>query len=195
MTVGADAFPSWDSTGIIPPNNPDAPTGTARSPYVVSLLELTARLGSTEPRYFLLRGLLDFRAELHSAGLTQGFQWIDGSFVENVKETADRPPNDIDVVTFFHIPNGHTQESLFQGFPDLFITGQAKALYGIDAYYVPLDQASMEIIIERTAYWHSLWSHTRDGLWKGYLQVDLYHADDEVARADLEQAAAERGQS
>lgn len=195
MAIGADAFPGWDSTGIIPPNDPDAPTGNARSPYVVSLIELAARLGSTEPRCVLLRGLLDLRAALHSAGLTQGFQWIDGSFVENIEETGDRPPNDIDVVTFFHIPNGHTQGSLVQGFPDLFITGKVKARYGIDAYYVPLDQTSVENIIERSAYWNSLWSHTRDGLWKGYLQVDLDYADDAVARADLEQAAAERGQS
>ena len=74
MTIGSNAFPGWNSNGIMPPNDPDAPTETAQSPYIVSLLELTARLGSTEPRYVLLRGLLDFRAALHSAGLPQGFQ-------------------------------------------------------------------------------------------------------------------------
>ena len=108
---------------------------------------------------------------------------------------ADRPPNDIDVVSFFHIPNGHTQGSLLQDFPGLFITGQAKARYGIDAYFVPLNQTSVENVIERTAYWHGLWSHTRDGLWKGYLQVDLSAADDAAARANLEQATDEGGQS
>lgn len=195
MTTGTDAFPGWDSTGIIPPNDPDSPVGTARSPYAVSLFELIARLGSTEPRRILLAGLLDFRAALHSAGLTRGFQWVDGSFVENIEEMADRPPNDIDVVSFFHIPNGHTQGSLLQDFPGLFITGQAKARYGIDAYFVPLNQTSVENVIERTAYWHGLWSHTRDGLWKGYLQVDLSAADDAAARANLEQATDEGGQS
>ncbi len=195
MDIGIDALPGWDATGIIPPNDPDAPVGTARSPYVVSLLALTAKLGNTEPRRSLLQGLLNFRSALHIAGLTQGFQWIDGSFVENIEETADRPPNDIDVVTFFHVPDGHTQESLLQGFPGLFITGQAKARYGIDAYFVPLNQTPVESIIERTAYWHGLWSHTRDGLWKGYLQVDLDDADDAAARAGLEQTTDEGGQS
>ncbi len=121
--------------------------------------------------------------------------WIDGSFVENVEETADRPPNDIDAVTFFHIPDGHTQESLLQGFPGLFDTGQAKASYGIDAYFVPLNQTPVERIIERTVYWHSIWSHTRDGLWKGYIQVSLDNADDAAARADLEQTTDEESQS
>ena len=178
MTTSVDAFPGWDATGIIPPNHPDDPAGGTRSPYAVSLLELTVRLGDTERRRSLLDGLLRFRAALHTAGLTMGFQWIDGSFVENIEETEDRPPNDIDVVTFFHIPDGHTQESLLQDFPRLFTPGQAKTDYGIDAYFVPLNQMPVENIIGRTAYWHSLWSHTRDGLWKGYLQVDLDDAED-----------------
>lgn len=192
MTFDANIFPGWDATGIIPPNSPDASVGTARSPYATSLPELATKLGDTEPRRILLEGLLNFRATLHTAGLLQGFQWIDGSFVENVEEMAGRPPNDIDVVTFFHIPDGHTQESLFRGFPDLFTTGQVKAHYGIDAYFVLLNQTSVESIIRRATYWHSLWSHTRDGLWKGYLQVDLDDADDAAARANLEQMAFER---
>ena len=195
MTNGADTFPGWDATGIIPPSDPDDPVGTARSPYLVSLLALTARLGNTEARRSLLQGLLDFRAGLHVAGLTHGFQWIDGSFAENIEEMAERPPNDIDVVTFFHIPDGHTQGSLLQDFPNLFIPEKAKDRYGIDAYFVPLNQIPVESVIEYTAYWHSLWSHTREGLWKGYLQVDLSDADDAAARVDLEQATDEEGQS
>ena len=195
MTSGVDAFPGWDATGVIPPINTDNPVGIDRSPYTVSLLELPARLGNTEPRRSLLEGLLDFRAALHSVGLTRGFQWINGSFVEHVEETADRPPNDIDVVTFFHIPDGHTQESLLQGSPDLFIAGQTKDRYGIDAYFVQLNDPEVENIIAYTVYWHSLWSHTCDGLWKGYLQIDLNDTDDVAARAALERIAAEREQS
>ena len=195
MTTNADAFPGWDAAGVMPPNNPDDPVGVARSPYAVSLSELFARLGNTEPRRSLLEGLLDFRAMLRTTGLNQGFQWIDGSFVENIEETADRPPNDIDVVTFFQIPDGHTEESLLQDFPELFVTAHIKDRYGIDAYFVPLNQTPVAKIVAYTTYWHSLWSHTRDGLWKGYLQIDLNDGDDATAGAVLARMAAERGQS
>ena len=195
MTTNADTFPGWDAAGVMPPINPDGPVGVARSPYTVSLSELSARLGNTEPRRDLLEGLLDFRARLRAAGLNQGWQWIDGSFVENVEGTAGRPPNDIDVVTFSKIPDGHTEQSLLRDFPELFVTAQAKDRYGIDAYFVPLNQTTMRNIVDRTVYWNSLWSHTRDGLWKGYLQIDLNDADDATARAILARMAAEGGQS
>lgn len=195
MTTNADTFPGWNAAGVMPPINPGGPVGAARSPYAVSLSELSARLGNTEPRRNLLEGLLDFRARLRAVGLNQGWQWIDGSFVENVEETAGRPPNDIDVVTFCRIPDVRTQESLLQDFPDLFFPAEAKAHYGIDAYFVPLNQTTMEKIVEYTAYWHGLWSHTRDGLWKGYLQIDLNDGDDATAGAVLARMAAEKGQS
>ena len=195
MTTNADTFPGWDAAGVIPPNNPDDPVGAARSPYAISLSDLFARLGNTEPRRDLLEGLLDFRARLRAVGLNQGWQWIDGSFVENVEETAGRPPDDIDVVTFFQIPDSHTEESLLQDFPELFDTAQVKDRYGIDAYFVTLNQTTVENIVANTAYWHGLWSHTRDGLWKGYLQIDLNDGDDATARAVLARMAAEGGQS
>ena len=195
MTTNADTFPGWDAAGVMPPTNPDGPVGAARSPYAVSLPELSGRLGNTDPRRVLLEGLLDFRAGLRVAGLNQGWQWVDGSFVENVEGTAGRPPNDIDIVTFSQIPDGHTEQSLLRDFPELFVTAQAKDRYGIDAYFVPLNQTTMEKIVERTVYWNNLWSHTRNRLWKGYLQIDLNDADDAKARTVLARAAAERGQS
>ena len=32
------------------------------------------------------------------------------------------------------------------------------------------------------AYWYSMWSHRRDGSWKGFLQLDLHQARDADAR-------------
>lgn len=54
----------------------------------------------------LLKGLLEFRSELHRIGLVDGIQWLDGSFIENVEEIEGRHPKDIDVVTFlFKFPD------------------------------------------------------------------------------------------
>ena len=34
-------------------------------------------------------------------GIGSGFQWLDGSFLENVEMTEKRDPGDLDLVTFF----------------------------------------------------------------------------------------------
>ena len=82
MLSNISPIPDWDSSGVIPANI----YGKPASPYGVSLSDMVARFGGTESRQRLLTGLLDFRAELHNAGLVRGFQWIDGSFMENVEE-------------------------------------------------------------------------------------------------------------
>ena len=190
MISNSGAFPKWDTDGVIPPNDPEDPAGSFRSPYVVSFLDFSSTLGGSESRRRLIGGLLDFRADLYAVGVTEGFQWIDGSFVENVEETRGRSPMDIDVVTFWHIPEGQTQGSLFQSHPVLFNSQKAKARYGIDAYFVSLNDTAVEKVVERTAHWYGFWSHTRDGLWKGYLQIGLSAADDVAARDALERIAA-----
>ena len=43
------------------------------------------------------------------------------------------------------------------------------------------------------SYWYSMWSHRRDGLWKGFVQVDLDSAQDPAALQLLTQAQADLG--
>ena len=176
-------IPDWDASGILPASY----EGDPASPYAVSLIDLVTRLGETGVRRKLLMGLLDFRAELRDAGLAQGFQWIDGSFAENIEEVENRPPRDIDVVTFSHIPENYTQETLAPQFPGTFNHQAIKDTFKIDSYFVFLNQVSPERLIERSMYWNNLWSHRKgDSLWKGYLQVDLAGGDDIEARTELE---------
>ena len=176
-------IPDWDASGILPASHEGDPS----SPYVASLFDVVARFGDTAARRRLLMGLLDFRVELHNAGLDQGFQWIDGSFVENIEGIEDRPPRDIDVVTFMRIPNQYTPEGLVQAFPRLFNHQGVKESYAIDSYFVPLNQVSPETIVSRSVYWNNLWSHNRDNVRKGYLQVDLARCEDTAARIQLGQ--------
>ena len=182
MLPNLNPIPDWDVSGVLPASHEGDPS----SPYEVSLLDMVGRFSVSETRRQLLTGLLNFRAELHSAGLEQGFQWIDGSFVEHIEEVDDRPPRDIDVVTFFYIPNNHTQETIARQFPDIFNHGGIKDTHKIDSYFVPLNQISPERLIGRSMYWNSLWSHNRDNHRKGYLQVGLERHEDAEARAELE---------
>jgi hypothetical protein len=67
------------------------------SPYVVTALEVVTSLGTSEARKTILRGWLLHRAALRAVGLDRGFQWLDGSFVE------DKVLKDLDVVSFTYV--------------------------------------------------------------------------------------------
>lgn len=186
MDLPLVTIPAWTDSGVLPANDPDDPTSLARSPYNVSLAGLIVRFGFTEERRRLLAGLLDFRAELHQAGLSQGFQWINGSFVERIENIADRPPNDVDLVTFFHVPRGETIQSLWRSNQELFDPRIVKEKHQTDAYFAPFNPQAPDDIVKQTIYWYSLWSHDRTGLWKGFLEVDLAEVEDLQARRILE---------
>ena len=146
------------------------------------------RFSDTAKRRTLLTGLLDFRADLHTVGVLQGFQWINGSFVEDTTYHSQHDPNDIDVVTFLRLPSGHTQARLNDDNPSLFNPGATRRLYGLDAYTVVLDAGSLPELVRKVVYWNSLWSHDRSQQWKGYLEIDMSDSEDATARAALNEA-------
>lgn len=47
-------------------------------------------------------------------------------------------------------------------------------------------EPELVLVVEQCTYWNSLWSHRRNGQWKGYLQVDLAPAGDREAMANLD---------
>ena len=190
----AESIPDWDDSGLLPPFLDNPASARDRSPYRASLGETIVRFGSAGARRReLLSGLLDFRAALHAAGLIRGFQWIDGSFVEDVESSRGRAPGDIDVVTFFYIPEGHTRESLAIDSPNIFATAATKAAFRVDSYFVGLNQTDPKRIVNRVAYWYSLWGHTRRRLWKGFVEVDLDPVEDNEVRAALDRMNCEDG--
>jgi hypothetical protein len=186
------SIPAWNPQGVIPPVDVLDPISSTRSPYPVSLTDLALRFGTSPARLTILDGLLRFRAALHTVGLVDGFQWIDGSFLEDVETLESRPPNDLDVVTFYNLPAGITQRDLVALNVDLFVHDQAKATYQVDSYFQGLDTSS-ERLVRSSAYWYSVWSHRRNQAWKGYLEVGLDPADDPAANALLASATATGG--
>ena len=117
------------------------------------------------------------RAGLHSIGVTQGFQWVDGSFMEHIEDTESRPPNDVDVVTYAFLPAGQTQQSFYPTLLPYIDRASVKATYKVDHIVRILPQ----IDIHDVCYWYSLWSHRRDGMWKGYAEIDLAPIDETQA--------------
>jgi len=171
------SIPNWNACGVLPPIDMVAPVSDARSPYQASLDDVILRFGTATQRREILAGWLSYRKSLHAAGLVSGFQWLDGSFLEDVEMTESRPPNDIDCVTFYRLPVGTSERELVQSNPELFITNQVKAKFKVDGYTANLALPS-HLLVKRSCYWYSVWSHRRDLSWKGFVEVDLEPTND-----------------
>lgn len=172
-------IPAHNQSGVIPPFAPGTSPAAlgSTSPYKSSMLEVAERFSIGSVRTGLLRGLIDYRSELRKEGIVSGFQWIDGSFVEDIERNKGRPPSDIDVITFAYRPNKYTHQPEWQDFVrrrlDLFSPAESKKNYKCDAYFVDMN-LSPEVLVRRTIYWFGLFSHQRDSfLWKGMLEVPL----------------------
>ena len=172
-------IPAWTMAGVLPPIRPGQPGHSAdRSPYRVPLAEVVEQFASFPKRIAILKGFLDYRAALHQLGLMSGFQWLDGSFMEDVETQESRPPNDVDVVSYFYLPKGETQTTLFAKAGNVFSNPYVKATYSVDAYPQILGEPTNPLHVRRISYWYSMWSHRRDGMWKGFIQVDLDPQED-----------------
>lgn len=170
--------------GVLPPVRPGThPAGPDRSPYTISLYDLVNRFATSPERAAILNGLIDYRTDLYAAGVVDGFQWVNGSFLEDIETTESRPPNDVDVVTYIVIPNGVSQTTLLPALVPLMDKSVTKAKYKVDAHIFSLRQ----VTIPNVCYWYSLWSHRRDGLWKGFAQIPLDPANDSAAQTALTQ--------
>jgi hypothetical protein len=180
-------IPTFSIDGVLPPYvGASGPGGSSQdmSPYVVSAVEVVSTLGTSPIRKTILTHWLDHRAALRALGFERGFQWLDGSFVE------DKDPNDLDVVTFLFRPPTAFQYDrlavLMGANGHVFHHPQIKARFMLDVFFVDLN-GSPEAIVNVSRYWFDLFSHRRaDELWKGILQVRLESvADDLAARAIL----------
>ena len=187
------SIPAWTPEGLLPPIDMDYPASRARAPYPVSLTDFVWRFGAGSARQNILLGFLDYRAALHKAGLKDGFQWVNGSFLEYIETIEQRDPNDIDVVTFYWLPDGQDQRQILTASPEVFNRTKAKQKYCVDPYFMQLNGQDPETLIDTSVYWYSMWSHRRDFRWKGYLQLDLHDSDEEAVRAMLTQSMNEGG--
>ncbi len=186
MSLGFHSIPAWNEIGLLPPFTTGPASAFRSSPYQVSLVNMVRHFGGTVIRRELLTGLLDFRAGLHEVGLADGFQWVDGSFVEDSLQRDGREPRDLDIVTFYRPSKHQDEETLVSRSRSLFDRLANMHRFQTDAHFVGLQSGDSYYLSQRIAYWHRLWSHTREGETKGYLQIDLSNGEDGVARAALQ---------
>lgn len=173
-------IPQWTEDGVLPALNESEPTSPVRSPYKASLSAFVDRFAITSERCNIIDGYLKHREKLHSLGMTSGFQWVDGSFLEHIELIENRPPNDVDVVTFFDVDNDKVELLTPEEIQVLVDNNWIKEHYKVDFYAQSLKE-DPEVLVSMAAYWYSMWSHRRTMQWKGFLQIDLSPSDDSKA--------------
>ena len=178
-------IPPFDHNLVLPPHLGNSTNPSELSPYPCTTVELCQQLGTSPERRRILDLFLNFRARLVSEGLTNGFQWLDGSFLEDIEKRENRPPKDLDVVTVYWGYDMPFQLQLMAKLPEFSNPMLAKASFSLDHY--PFDASyHPETTVETSRYWISLFSHNRLAIWKGMLRVELNTvADDLAARAEL----------
>ena len=177
-------IPDLNQSGVLPPfipeQGPTDPSGMA--PYKTTISEFVLRYAHSSERRAILRGLLEYRKRLKEIGVFSGFQWIDGSFVENVEQNCDRPPADVDIVTFALRPSNDLEDwkKIVSENTDLFLPEEAKLQYSCDAYFVDLNTHPIHVV-SNTRYWFGLFSHQREScLWKGMVEIPIVCGDEEA---------------
>lgn len=170
-------IPQWTVDGVLPPINQIDPLSPNRSPYETDLVSLVDRFATSRERCAILHGYLEHRKALHKIGLIDGFQWLDGSFIEYIEVIESRPPGDIDVVTFLRITDEFF-DKLTPGEQQV-LTDHAwiKQQFKVDFYPQSLHE-DPEVLVSMSSYWYSMWSHRRTMQWKGFLKIDLAPHDD-----------------
>jgi hypothetical protein len=178
-------IPPFDHAGVLPPHIGDAIAPGQRSPYASTMEDVVDRFATSEDRRAILHGLLDYRNALRTElGIDSGVQWLDGSFVEDVERNEARPPGDVDVLTIASFP---ALSGLDVKQRELLASDRTKARFRCDAYPLDLGRiGSLEQLLAHVTYWFGLFSHRRDGRWKGLLAVALDASDDARARVRLD---------
>jgi hypothetical protein len=183
-------IPAFTPSSALPPflgSDPAIPA--AMSPYKTSLVKLVDRFATTSARKDILKGYLDHRAALLSLGIS-GFQWLDGSFLEDIESLEGRAPRDIDLVTFVvrpaHLLNDQIAwNAMLNSNRQIFEALQAKATFRTDAYFVDI-KFGPQYVIQQTTYWFGLFSHRRiTSLWKGILEIPLTATSDDASAIAL----------
>lgn len=174
-------IPPFSASGVLPAFIDASPTVPAkRSPYTTDMFQLVERFCTSAHRAKLLLGLNSYRRHLSEGGFASGYQWIDGSFVEDVETTRGRPPSDIDVVTLFNRPikyqvsvdlwDSDYRATLHEAY---FSTQHMKPRYYCDTYSIDLD-ADQSSLVDHTMYWGGLFTDIKGSTEKkGIVRVPL----------------------
>ena len=173
------AIPDYNSQGLLPPHNGNPADMDGGSPYQATTVELCHTFGTTRTRREILRGFLTLRAALAELQLTEGWQWLDGRFLEKDRGRHHEPEL-IQVVTFYK-PSPLLDDPLFTDHVNRVNNFDlSHRLFRVDHNYVNLE-LDLPSLVRNTRHYAALLSHQSEtGLWKGMIQVNLNTPQDDA---------------
>jgi hypothetical protein len=168
-TTGAPLdIPPFDS-GVLPPFVGGDPTVSAlMAPFETTLNRIAVRMCGSERRTTIFHGLLNYRQALAAVGLQDGFQWLSGSFMEDIETLEKRSPRDVDVVTFIRRPPQFVNDDAgWQAYLEpneiIFDHELIKAQFHCDAYFVDMS-TDVFSVVDQTRYW--FWTVLASAQWR-----------------------------
>ncbi|OJW74911.1 hypothetical protein [Spirosoma sp. 48-14] len=176
-------IPDFDHNYVLPPHLGDPTEPSHLSPYSSSILEICQKFGTSPNRVQILKNLVEFRRNMTNLGIIEGFQWLGGSFMQDIETLETRAPRDLDIVTFHGLLTTHQFSLIIHSFPEFRSSVLSKKNFLLDHY--PVDYCfKPEVTVEHTRYWIQLFTHTRLGLWKGMVRIELNTPFDDQAALD-----------
>ena len=175
-------IPKFNENKVLPPHRGDPKKESDMSPFPATTLQLCERFAHSKARRPFLRGLMEFRAVLNELQMIEGFQWLDGYFMEDFEHQKSKTPDFIQVVTFYkQPPKPFPHPDLTDTFAILQDPGLLERKYRVTHQVVRLDLPPQKLV-NRTRFWWSQMSHTEEEeVWKGLVQVPLNTPEDDAA--------------
>ena len=103
--------------------------------------------------------------------------------MEDIETIETRHPQDVDVVNFCYRPAAAVDDvvwnSLINSNRALFDPALAKTSFKCDPYFVDFAMPPGSVV-NLARFWFGLFSHRRNGLWKGLLQVPIALSQDDI---------------
>lgn len=189
MTESRMAIPDFNNQGLLPPHNGNPADMSNTSPYPATTVELCRKFGTTAERCEILKGFLQLRELMCQLEVLDGFQWVNGRFMEQ-DIGGRKAPDHIHVVTFckpsplirhpdyadLAKPLKHSKSTRDRFLVQHFIV----SLDIEDRETGKTDPKKLDNLINRTRHFAGLLSHeSESGSWKGLLRIELNTSDDD----------------
>jgi hypothetical protein len=178
-------IPALNADGVLPPHNGDPANLGANSPYSATTLELCEKFSATPERRAILKGFLELRQALRQLQIVDGFQWVDGPFLEDDRHQR-KAPDHLQVVTFSHPSPLEKDPEFSELLASVTDRKAARSRFRVDHMPVRLSWP-MHLIITHASHYCGRLSHQQEtGVWKGLLKIDLNTvAEDQAALQHL----------
>lgn len=176
-------IPDFNHNFVLPPHLGNPVDRSHLSPYPCSIIELCHKYSFSPERINILRNYVLFRQRMNTMGIIYGFQWLNGSFLEDIENSEGRAPHDLDLVTFCGGLSPNDMANIASNFPEFIYANLSRTKYSLDHY--PIDYAyKPEVTVEQTRYWLQLFTHNRKSIWKGILRLPLNTSIDDQHALD-----------